>query len=791
MTLALDLTAQLWPLLELVLAIFQPAVVLLLCAGVVVASMHLFAMLGTQWGHRRVTGKALIFSLGIHASLICGVIALIPEYQPQIFRTAFEDQHPVDVTMDSSGFSEAPGSSEAGGRFDPNATNASIRQPWDRISPSLASAPDRSRVTVPDAAPAQIAPFDPRPPRQAIHVPDPVFVPLPPSALDESNQLARTAVPHDYNPAAYQPVMDVVQPSEISRAPSRAAPAIPRTAPALSSIAPREGAPLSRITRPTGNSRENPLATDINPDFTPGVESAPPSALPSPDADILPAMRPEQLSKGTGVAPFQISDNTGTGTGPGTGPPGSTLPPQAPAPAIMPSRSVPRPFPRGSGGLAKIERTSRPAIPGSANVEGSDPGQRVPPNDIGMEALPQLIRSPGLLPMPLGSSSPAQYQLRSKEQRGQALQQFGGTNESEAAVDLALKWLASIQEAQGFWDGDAYGAGKVDFEGGINREFAGRDADTGLTALSVLAFLGKQNTLEEGDYSANVTKALHWLVDQQKKNSEGVEGYLGGNAAEIAGTYSHAIATFAIAEAYAMTKDQTKSEFLLEPLQKAVRYTLLCQLDDGGWRYKRGQPGGGDMSIFGWQLMSLKSAQAAGLEIPLATRQKMNQFLQQRGLGKSGGLAAYRAKERPSVAMTAEALFCKQMLGLPREHPSCNEAVNFLLANPPNRQTLNLYTWYYSTLAMFQYGGKEWDRWNVPLRDLLIAEQVIAGPYAGSWEPRDQWGGYGGRIYSTAFAALTLEVYYRYLPLYRTTAPPTTASPSPQNAEPVSEPSLK
>ena len=88
MTLALDLPAQLWPLLDLIVAIFQPAVVLLLCGGVVVASMHLFAMLGTQWGNRRVTGKALIFSLVIHASLICGVIALVPEYQPTKLATS-------------------------------------------------------------------------------------------------------------------------------------------------------------------------------------------------------------------------------------------------------------------------------------------------------------------------------------------------------------------------------------------------------------------------------------------------------------------------------------------------------------------------------------------------------------------------------------------------------------------------------------------------------------------------------------------------------------------------------
>lgn len=768
MTLALDLSAQLWPLLELILAIFQPVIVLLLCGGVVVVSMHLFAMLGTQWGNRRVTGKALIFSLGIHASLICAVIAMIPEYQPQVIQSAFDEEHQVDVTIDSSVFSETPGSGDTRDPLDAEVPQF-VRQPWDRISTAIDLVPERTYVEVPDAAPSELALRETRDPLIEVHVPDPVFVPLPPSAT-ESTELARTDTPQEYNPATYQPVMDVVARPQPMQTPSRAAPAIPRAVPELSSLP--ERSQLTRTPRPASSPLDQPLTTDFNP----GAETAFQSALPRPDAEVLPEMVPEQLPQRVGAAPFQITDSTGDASTATT-----SIPAQSAAPNAMSQRSVPRPFPGASGELAKLDRTIPRSIPGSSSLTSVDPGLTTEQIDIGREALPNLMLS-----MPIANSSPAQYQLRSKEQRELALQQFGGSTESEASVDLALKWLASIQNSAGYWDGEAYEAGKGSVGGEADRVFAGRDANTGLTALSILAFMGKQNTLEEGDYSENVTRALHWLVGQQGKNSQGIDGYLGGRGTEIAGMYSHAISTFAIAEAYAMTKDPVQSKFLLEPLQRAVQFTLNCQLEDGGWRYLRNQRDGGDMSIFGWQLMALKSAQAAGLEIPLKTRQKMIVFLQQRGLGKSGGLAGYRASDAPSVAMTAESLFCKQMLGAAREHPSCNEAVNFLLANPPRRQTMNLYTWYYSTLAMFQYGGEQWDSWNVPLRDLLISEQVTTGPFAGSWEPRDQWGGYGGRIYSTAFATLTLEVYYRYLPLYRTTAPAGLVAP--QDAEPTSAP---
>ena len=52
-----------------------------------------------------------------------------------------------------------------------------------------------------------------------------------------------------------------------------------------------------------------------------------------------------------------------------------------------------------------------------------------------------------------------------------------------------------------------------------------------------------------------------------------------------------------------------------------------------------------------------------------------------------------------------------------------------------------------------------------------LETQESAGAAKGSWSPDDDlWGGYGGRVYSTAMGTLCLEVYYSYLPLYGDTA---------------------
>jgi hypothetical protein len=53
------------------------------------------------------------------------------------------------------------------------------------------------------------------------------------------------------------------------------------------------------------------------------------------------------------------------------------------------------------------------------------------------------------------------------------------------------------------------------------------------------------------------------------------------------------------------------------------------------------------------------------------------------------------------------------------------------------------------------------------VRDRLTATQHRGGRLDGSWDPtQSRWGvERGGRIYTTALGTMTLEVYYRYLPL--------------------------
>jgi hypothetical protein len=357
-----------------------------------------------------------------------------------------------------------------------------------------------------------------------------------------------------------------------------------------------------------------------------------------------------------------------------------------------------------------------------------------------------------------GQEIPEPLQARVAADRLKAAQPFGATPRTETAVLAALDWLAGAQSADGRWDADAHGAGRETKTLGHDRYGAGAQADMGISGLALLAFLGAGETHLAGKHRVAVQHGLEFLLANQTG-----DGNLAGSAELFAAMYCHGIATLALSEAYALTGDNR----LLPGLQRALQFSITAQSAAGGWRYRPNEPTDpGDMSQFGWQLMALKSADLGGIPMPINTRARMIRFLQSCSIGKSRGLAGYRPGDRGSRTMTAEALVCRYFLDAENSPAALDEGVAYVMEEPPRRQTANYYYWYYGTLAMFQHQGEDWRRWNAALQAELLARQRWDGASAGSYDPDDLWGGYGGRVYSTALAALCLEVYYRYLPVH-------------------------
>jgi len=352
--------------------------------------------------------------------------------------------------------------------------------------------------------------------------------------------------------------------------------------------------------------------------------------------------------------------------------------------------------------------------------------------------------------------------------RKRAVARFGGSPATESAVEAALRWLARHQEADGSWNCLKYSA---------NERGRARGGDVGVTSLALLAFLGAGHTARAGRFRDNVRRAQAWLVSRQDEKT----GEVGPKKkASIGRAYNHGMAALALAEAYGMTRDPK----LRGPAQKAIDCVSAWQNPYSGWRYNP-RDGDSDPSVTGWMLMAIKSAKISGLRTDSAAFQGGTKFLDSATVkkGSNAGRTLYRHSGGSSgrwQAMTSVSLFCRLLMGYRRSDAALVRQADHLASEPPDWKTMagqdqghTMYYWYYGTLAMFQMGGRHWEGWNPKMKSALLPNQRRGGPMDGStkdvdgsWDPVSYWGLRGGRVYTTAVNALTLEVYYRYLPLY-------------------------
>jgi hypothetical protein len=389
-----------------------------------------------------------------------------------------------------------------------------------------------------------------------------------------------------------------------------------------------------------------------------------------------------------------------------------------------------------------------------------DQGPRESPTPGAVSAAAPAVLDP---PAPLNVATvdtaawPDRYAGRTAENRRRLSAARGGSPDTEAAVELALLWLARAQHPyDGHWDNRAWEGGlETRNLGGITH---GVKADTAVTGLALLAFFGAGHTHQQGPYQEHVRRGLQFLLQSQSRQT----GSLAGDSSHFVAMYGHGIATLALSEAMIMSGDRQ----LKGPLLRAVDYTVRSQHPvTGGWRY---QPGDlGDTSQFGWQLMALVSAEAGGIPIPDRTWEGARRWLDRVALGAAGGLACYTPdRPVPSPSMTAEALFCRSFMRRFPAQATIDEAAEYVARYGTSLEAReDLYFCYYTTLALYQLQDDRWERWNQTLTQHLVNSQQRQGSLTGSWNCNTKWGRVGGRVYTTSMACLCLETYYRYLPV--------------------------
>jgi hypothetical protein len=329
----------------------------------------------------------------------------------------------------------------------------------------------------------------------------------------------------------------------------------------------------------------------------------------------------------------------------------------------------------------------------------------------------------------------------------------GGNKRSEAAVAAGLDWLARHQFPDGHWSlKEFHLAGHCNCSGPGGACGGG---DAAATGLALLPYLGAGITHKSGNIkSKRVKDALEWFLSHQDE-----QGKLGNG-------YAHALATICLCEAYGMTADPN----LRAPAQRAVKACVDWQHEEGGFRYSPREAG--DLSVTGWFVQAIKSGQMAQLNVPPSTIVGINKYLDSTA-SPDGAQYRYMAGSDYRHPMTAVGLLSRQYMGWGTRAPGVVKGIEVLRKQPPAPGYRDMYYYYYATQVVHNIGGDHWTEWNKSMRDLLIDTQDQGGTAGradqrGSWSSEgDPWGSQLGRLGTTSLSLLTLEVYYRHLPLYR------------------------
>jgi hypothetical protein len=281
--------------------------------------------------------------------------------------------------------------------------------------------------------------------------------------------------------------------------------------------------------------------------------------------------------------------------------------------------------------------------------------------------------------------------------------------------------------------------------------YAGGVAVCGLAGL---AFLSSGSVPGRGPFG----KAIDRCIDYLLANTD-AKGYI--SAQQLGGLdqmYGHGFATLFLAEACGMDPRPEGNARILQKLRLSIRLIVDTQNDQGGWRY---QPvkSDADLSITICQIMALRAARDAGLDVPARTRELCIDYV--RKSQSSDGTFCYTLGNRGhgSFALTSAGVVALNSAGI-YDSPEVHKGLSAIWRHKP-AGGLNdgyfFYAHYYAAQAMWHAGGTYWSHWYAAIRDVLLKHQRTTGAWTDPGV---------GDEFGTAMACVILQLPYNFVPVF-------------------------
>lgn len=307
------------------------------------------------------------------------------------------------------------------------------------------------------------------------------------------------------------------------------------------------------------------------------------------------------------------------------------------------------------------------------------------------------------------------------------------TPEAQAKIDRGLEYLARIQIKSGRFKG-AFGQ-------------SGYPAGTAVCGLSGLAFMCSGNPPGQGPYGKHIDRCVEYLMSCCQPT-----GYIAAPSGHD-NMYGHGFATLFLAEVYGMTMNQEVGK----KLRESIKLIVECQNNAGGWRYQPTKSDA-DLSITICQIMALRAARDAGINVPDEVREKCIEYVK-RSQNADGGFRYTISGGGSTFPLTGAGLVSLYSAGI-YDSDEIKKGLEHLQKHMPGRGRgagYYFYGHYYAVQAMWHAGGKYWNEWYPAIRQELIT----TARSDGSWVDSSV-----GPEFGTAMACIILQMPNNYLPVF-------------------------